>query len=107
MDDKLRAYWQLAHFHRMRFPRLKVAALTGSVGKTSVKEMTRAICAAACADPDREVLATVGNTNNHFGVPANLLRLTPLHRYAIIEMGTSSPGEIAPLAAMAAPDAAR
>ncbi len=106
VDSTLHAYWALAKFHRLRFKDLKVAALTGSVGKTSVKEMTRAICAAACADPEIEVLATVGNTNNHFGVPANLLRLTPRHRYAVIELGTSSPGEIAPLAAMTAPNAA-
>ena len=51
------------------------------------------------------VLATEGNTNNQIGVPQNLLRLTPRHRFCILEMGTNHPGEIEPLAAAAEPDA--
>ena len=104
VKDTLQAFQQLAAFHRRRFPALKVAGVTGSVGKTSVKEMLRAIFSeAAGAD---NVLYTLGNTNNHIGVPQNLLRLNENHRFAVIEMGTSSPGEIAPLARLAAPHAA-
>ncbi|MEA4861787.1 MAG: UDP-N-acetylmuramoyl-tripeptide--D-alanyl-D-alanine ligase [Victivallaceae bacterium] len=105
VENTLHAYWSLARLHRLRFPELKVAALTGSVGKTSVKEMIRAICTAACGNADA-VLYTVGNTNNHFGVPANLLRLESRHRFAVIEIGTSGPGEIEPLAGLVCPDVA-
>ena len=105
VDDVLRAYQQTAKFHRNRFPKLKVAAVTGSVGKTSTKEMVRAILTGYTGNPDA-VLYTIGNTNNHVGVPQNLLRLNDNHRYAVIEMGTSSPGEISPLSAMARPDVA-
>lgn len=102
--DTLLAYQALANFHRRRMSGLKVVGVTGSVGKTSVKEMLRAIFTEAVgADA---VLYTVGNTNNQIGVPQNLLRLTPQHRFAVIEMGTNHHGEIAPLTAMAQPDAA-
>jgi len=104
VDDPLLAYQRIAAFHRSRFPQLKVAAVTGSVGKTSVKEMIRAIFEEA-AGAER-VVSTIGNTNNQVGVPQNLLRLTEETRFAVIEMGTSSPGEIEPLSAMAKPDAA-
>ena len=103
-DDPLGAYQAIANFHRCRFPHLKLAAVTGSVGKTSVKEMLRAIFTeAAGADA---VLYTLGNTNNQIGVPQNLLRLTSAHQYAVIEMGTNHFGEIAPLARCAAPNGA-
>ncbi|MCQ2352379.1 MAG: UDP-N-acetylmuramoyl-tripeptide--D-alanyl-D-alanine ligase [Victivallaceae bacterium] len=104
VPDTLKAYQRLAHLYRKKFPRLTVAGVTGSVGKTSVKEMLRAIFTAA-STPE-EVLATEGNTNNQIGVPQNLFRLTERHRYAVIEMGTSSPGEIAPLSLTATPDVA-
>ncbi len=101
VNDTLLAYQALGAFHRQRMTQLKVAGVTGSVGKTSVKEMLRAIFTReAGADA---VLHTIGNTNNQVGVAQNLLRLTPHHRYAIIEMGTNHPGEIAPLTAMARP----
>ncbi len=103
--DTLTAYQALAAFHRRRFPGLRVAGVTGSVGKTSVKEMLRAICRKAAGD-EAMVLATEGNTNNQVGVPQNLLRLDGRCRFAVIEMGTSSPGEILPLSLCAAPDVA-
>ncbi len=78
-----------------------LAAITGSNGKTTVKEMTRAILQQRGA-----VLATEGNLNNDIGVPLMLLRLTPEHRYAVIEMGANHPGEIAYLTELARPDAA-
>ncbi|MDD3885298.1 MAG: UDP-N-acetylmuramoyl-tripeptide--D-alanyl-D-alanine ligase [Victivallaceae bacterium] len=100
----LDAYQNIARFHRMRFADLTVVAVTGSVGKTSVKEMLRAILAAEAGGEN--VLWTIGNTNNQIGVPQNLLRLEPHHRFAVIECGTNHPGEIAPLSRMAHPAAA-
>ena len=104
VEDTLCAYQDIARFHRLRFPELTVIAVTGSVGKTSVKEMLYAVCSAA-SSPE-EVLATCGNTNNQIGVPQNLLRLEKHHRFAVIEMGTSSPGEIEPLSRTALPQVA-
>ena len=89
VDDTLAAYQDIALGHRRKMKHLTLAAVTGSVGKTSVKEMLRSIFTAAAGEG--AVLATAGNTNNHIGVPQNLLRLTPDIRYAVIEMGTSSP----------------
>ena len=106
VPDTLVAYHDIARFNRLRNQELRVIGVTGSVGKTSVKEMIRQICLAACGGDESLVVATEGNTNNHFGVPANLLRITPQTKYAVIEMGTSSPGEIELLAATALPDVA-
>lgn len=103
-EDPLRAYQAVGRMHRERFPELKLAAVTGSVGKTSVKEMLRAIFTASAGE--EHVLYTAGNTNNQVGVPQNLLRLTPAHRYAVIEMGTNHHGEIEPLSRCARPQAA-
>lgn len=79
----------------------KTIAITGSVGKTTVKEM----CAAILSDHG-EVLATKGNFNNDIGVPLTLLRLEPQHQYAVIELGANHIGEIAYTAAMTKPDVA-
>lgn len=76
-------------------------AITGSVGKTTVKEMCAAILAA-----HGDVLATNGNFNNDIGVPLTLLRLEPQHKYAVIELGANHIGEIAYTAAMTKPDVA-
>ena len=102
VDDTLRAYQALASLHRASFASLPLAGVTGSVGKTSVKEMLRAIFTEA-AGGDEFVLATEGNTNNQVGVPLNLLRLRPEHRFAVIEMGTNHNGEIEPLSRCAMP----
>jgi len=104
VKDTLQAYQDLARYHRRKQSDLICAAVTGSVGKTSVKEMLRAIFRTAYGDD--AVLATEGNTNNQVGVPQNLLQLHSGIRAAVIEMGTSSPGEIAPLSRMAEPDVA-
>jgi UDP-N-acetylmuramoyl-tripeptide--D-alanyl-D-alanine ligase len=101
--DTLQALGHLAAWHRSRMP-AKVAAITGSNGKTTVKEMLASILAVeAGADA---VLATVGNLNNDIGMPLTLLKLTPAHRYAAIEMGMNHPGEIAYLTQIARPDVA-
>ncbi|MFW5802944.1 MAG: UDP-N-acetylmuramoyl-tripeptide--D-alanyl-D-alanine ligase [Verrucomicrobiota bacterium] len=104
VDDGLAAYHALATSHRQSLTACTVIGLTGSAGKTSVKEMLAAICRAAVGP--EAVLATEGNTNNHFGVPRNLLRLTERHRCAIIELGSNQPGDIAQLTQMVQPDVA-
>lgn len=76
-----------------------VVGITGSNGKTTVKEMTGSIL--ACEGP---TLVTRGNLNNHIGVPLTLSRLEATHRYAVIEMGANHQHEIAHLAAIAQPD---
>lgn len=80
---------------------LPLVAVTGSNGKTTVKEMLRAILGQRVP-----VLATQGNLNNDIGVPLTLFRLGHEHRYAIIEMGANHAGEIAGLSRMAKPDVA-
>ena len=76
-------------------------ALTGSNGKTTLKEMIAAILRRRGS-----TLATEGNLNNEIGVPLTLLRLTGEHAYAVIEMGANHPGEIAELTQRARPDVA-
>lgn len=91
---RLAAYWR-------RQSRAKVIAVTGSNGKTSVKEMTAHILSRVAPS-----IATEGNLNNDIGMPLTLLRLAASHEYAVVEMGMNRPGEIASLAAIAAPDVA-
>lgn len=76
-----------------------VIGITGSNGKTTLKEM-----AAACLSTAGSTLATEGNLNNDLGVPLMLSRIEPVHRYAVIEMGANRGGEIAYLASLAEPD---
>ena len=97
--DPLQALGDLAAFHRLLLAELLVIAITGSSGKTTVKEMTAAIIARKMA-----AIKTEGNLNNLIGMPLTLLRATADHRAAILEMGMNRPGEIARLAAIAAPD---
>ena len=82
----------------------KTVAMTGSSGKTTVKEMTAKILqkTAAC---EEDVLYTFGNLNNDLGVPMTLLRLTEQHKFAVIELGANHIGEIAYTTALAQPDA--
>ncbi len=78
-----------------------MVALTGSSGKTSVKEMTAAILS-QCGN----TLYTAGNLNNDIGVPMTLLRLTPEYDYAVIELGANHQGEIASTVSLTRPEAA-
>ncbi len=80
---------------------LKVAAITGSCGKTSVKEMLASILGR-----EGKALATRGNLNNEIGVPLTLLELTEEHQYAVIELGANHAGEIAFTTALTRPDVA-
>jgi len=97
VPDVLAGLTEFARVWRRDFPGA-VVGITGSNGKTTVKEMTGAIlsCRGCC-------LTTQGNLNNHIGVPLTLARLESAHRYAVVEMGANHPGEIAHLAGIAAP----
>ncbi|MCY3803363.1 MAG: UDP-N-acetylmuramoyl-tripeptide--D-alanyl-D-alanine ligase [Gammaproteobacteria bacterium] len=92
------ALQDLAKAWRAKF-KVPVVGITGSNGKTSVKELTREILST-----QGDVLATQGNLNNHIGVPLTLLDLNEGHRHAVIEMGANHAGEIENLARLASPD---
>lgn len=104
VEDTRLALGRLASHWRSRFD-IPLVAITGSNGKTTVKEMTAAILRAHCGT-DAAVLATQGNLNNDIGVPLMLLRLSPYHRYAVIEMGMNHFGEIDYLTHLARPQVA-
>ena len=78
-----------------------VIGITGSNGKTSAKDMTCAVMASA-----HQVCATIGNLNNHIGLPLSILGLSAGDDCGVFELGMNHPGEIAPLAAIAQPDVA-
>ncbi|UVW30349.1 UDP-N-acetylmuramoyl-tripeptide--D-alanyl-D-alanine ligase [Massilia sp. H6] len=103
VPDTLVALGRIANFWRARHA-IAVIGVTGSNGKTTVKEMIASILAAAFGEDAR--LATQGNLNNEIGVPLTLLRLGSQHRAAVIEMGMNHPGEIGRLAAIAQPTVA-
>ena len=103
VEDTRRALGQLAAHWRRRF-KGRVTALTGSSGKTTVKEMLASILRAASSEA--EVLATRGNLNNDIGVPLTLFELSGAQRYAVVEMGMNHEGEIRYLTGLAAPDVA-
>jgi UDP-N-acetylmuramoyl-tripeptide--D-alanyl-D-alanine ligase len=100
VPDTRLALAAIARHWRAKFT-LPVIAVTGSNGKTTVKEMIAAILEAAFGSEQQ--MATRGNFNNDIGVPLTLFRLTAAHRAAVIELGMNHPGEIAVLAAMAQP----
>ena len=104
VDDSKLALGRFGSLWRQRFA-IPVAAVTGSSGKTTVKDLLTCICAAAAGGADK-VLATQGNLNNDLGVPLTLLRLRATHRYAVIEMGMNHHGEIRYLTGLAKPDVA-
>ena len=100
VDDTLTAYQRIAAAYRQTLS-LRVVGITGSNGKTSTKDLTAAVLGKRL-----RVLKTEGNLNNHVGVPRMLLRANRGHEVAVLEMGMNHPGEIAPLARMAAPSVA-
>jgi len=97
--DTLRALQELARFHRQRLSSSIVVGITGSNGKTTVKEMTFEILSRKYS-----VLKSGGNLNNQIGVPLTLLNLLPDHRVAVLEMGMNSSGEIRRLAQITQPN---
>ena len=100
VGNTLDALNALGAFARARFTG-RVLAVTGSVGKTTCKEMLRAALAAT-----GPVHAAEASYNNHWGVPLTLARMPPGHAFAVVEIGMNHPGEIARLAEIAAPTVA-
>ncbi len=98
--DTRAALTDLGRFARARFAG-RLVAVTGSVGKTTTKEMLRT--ALAALGPTH---AASASHNNHWGVPLTLSRLPPNAAFCVCELGMNHPGEIAPLAALARPDVA-
>ncbi len=89
VNNVLETLQQLALHHRQQ-SNIPVLAITGSNGKTTTKELVSAVLS-----QKYNVLATIGNLNNHIGVPLTLLRITAQHNFAIIEMGANHQKEIA------------
>lgn len=100
VDDTLKAYQSIAAWWRAQFS-IPIVAVTGSVGKTTVKELIAAVLSTR-----GNVLKTQYNYNNEIGVPKTLLELSPSHNYAVIEMGMRGLGEIALLSQIARPSIA-
>ena len=98
VKDTRRALLELGGWYRRRFP-VKVVSVTGSVGKTSTKEMVDAVLSARF-----KTLKTEGNLNNEIGLPKTLFRLDQSYQAAVIEMGMSGFGEISRLSKAAQGD---
>ncbi len=97
VENCLQFLQNLAAFHRTKFD-IPVIGITGSNGKTSTKELINCVLSQKYM-----VLSTIGNLNNHIGVPLTLLRLTVDHQIALIEMGANKFRDIAELCAIAKP----
>lgn len=100
VDDTRQALTDMARGHRARCS-AEMVGLTGSVGKSSVKEM-----AADMLSHLGPVARTHGNWNNHIGLPLSLLRMTPSDRFGVFEVGMNHPGELAPLCDLLQPERA-
>ena len=97
VDDCLQTYKDLAREHRRQFD-IPIVGITGTNGKTTTKELIRAVLS-ECYN----VMATEGNFNNDVGVPKTLFRLNEEHDIAVVEMGASHPGDIKTLVETAEP----
>ncbi|MGC9331479.1 MAG: UDP-N-acetylmuramoyl-tripeptide--D-alanyl-D-alanine ligase [Bacteroidales bacterium] len=98
VKDSLIALRKLAQLHRRKI-KAKIIAITGSNGKTTTKELIYSIL-----KTQYQTTATIGNLNNHIGVPLSILNIKPTTEYGIIEMGANHPGEIARLCEISQPD---
>jgi len=99
--DTLKALGDLAAYRRHQMPELRVVAITGSCGKTTVKDMVAEILSSRF-----QIIKTKGNFNNLIGLPLSLLPVSFHHRFAVLEMGMNRPGEIRRLTEIADPDVA-
>ncbi len=97
VPDTLHALWQWAEWKRRRF-KGTVVAVTGSVGKTTTRQMIHTVLKSRLRG-----VASPRNYNNHVGLPLSILQMEPEHDYAVLELGASSRGEIAALASLCAP----
>ncbi|WP_218090638.1 UDP-N-acetylmuramoyl-tripeptide--D-alanyl-D-alanine ligase [Paenibacillus solanacearum] len=100
VDDTLAALQRLAKAYRRELP-VRIVGITGSNGKTTVKDMTAAVLSTAF-----EVHKTEGNYNNHIGLPMTLLQMSPSTELAVLEMGMSGRWEIDLLSRLAEPEVA-
>jgi len=100
VDDTIDALGRLAKYYRAKFD-IPIIAITGSNGKTTVKNLIYE--ALSTAGP---VLKSEKNFNNQFGLPLSIFKLTEKHKFAVFEMGMSAPGEISYLSSIASPDVA-
>ena len=98
VDDTLKALQQLAQYHRQQM-KATVIGITGTNGKTTTKELVSAVLA-----KKYKLIHTMGNLNNHIGVPLTLLSIKPDTEMAVVEMGANHPGEIADLCLLSDPD---
>ena len=98
VDNCLQTLQQLANYHRRQLG-TQVIGITGTNGKTTTKELISAVLSQS-----HNILYTLGNLNNHIGVPSTLLRLKAEHDLAVIEMGANHPGEIKFLSEIVEPD---
>ena len=96
--DPLKALGELAKYYKSKYP-VPVVAVTGSVGKTTTKDML-----ASVLGEKYKVLKTEGNYNNEVGLPLTLLRLSPEHELAVLELGMNHSGEIDYLSSIVEPD---
>jgi UDP-N-acetylmuramoyl-tripeptide--D-alanyl-D-alanine ligase len=98
VDDVLTVLQKLSSFHRAKLG-IPIVAITGTNGKTTTKELVKTVL-----DKKYKVLATVGNLNNHIGVPLTLLSMDQDVELGVVEMGANHPGEIEILCNIADPD---
>lgn len=98
VENCLLTLQELAHYHRRQLG-TRVIGITGTNGKTTTKELISSVLS-----QNYHILYTLGNLNNHIGVPLTLLRLKAEHELAVIEMGANHPGEIELLCNIAEPD---
>lgn len=101
VEDTKQAFLDFASFYRMSMPNLLVVGLTGSVGKTTTKEMT-----ACVLSQKNKTLKTEGNLNNEIGMPKTIFRLDETYGSAVIEMGMDNAGQISALSRSCKPDCA-
>lgn len=101
VEDSLKAFWKIASWWREK-TNVPTVAITGSVGKTTTKELLASILKVAVGQGNY----ALKSFNNHVGVPYTICRTVKEDNWAVVEIGTNHPGEIAPLSKIASPDVA-